>query len=137
MDARYSSLLGITKEEMGDSFKKYIDQLAKTEGISKFELIEKIRYWYDGFCFSRSCEKVFNPFSALLLFKKLSFGSYWFESATPSFLIKLMKEKNFDVKRLKEMELREEAFGAYELENLAALPLLFQTGYLTIKEYDR
>ena len=137
MDARYSSLLGITKEEMGDSFKKYIDQLAKTEGISKFELIEKIRYWYDGFCFSRSCEKVFNPFSALLLFKKLSFGSYWFESATPSFLIKLMKEKNFDVKRLKEMELREEAFGAYELENLAALPLLFQTGYLTIKEYDK
>ena len=137
MDARYSSLLGITKEEMGDSFKKYIDQLAKTEGISKFELIEKITYWYDGFCFSRSCEKVFNPFSALLLFKKLSFGSYWFESATPSFLIKLMKEKNFDVKRLKEMELREEAFGAYELENLAALPLLFQTGYLTIKEYDK
>ena len=137
MDARHSSLLGITKEEMGDSFKKYIDQLAKTEGISKFELIEKITYWYDGFCFSRSCEKVFNPFSALLLFKKLSFGSYWFESATPSFLIKLMKEKNFDVKRLKEMELREEAFGAYELENLAALPLLFQTGYLTIKEYDK
>ena len=137
MDARYSSLLGITQEEMEGSFKEYIDQFAESEGSSKSELIEKITYWYDGFCFSRSCEKVFNPFSVLLLFKKLSFGNYWFESATPSFLIKLMKEKNFDIKRLKEMEVREESFGAYELENLAVLPLLFQTGYLTIKEYDK
>ncbi len=137
MDARYSSLLGITREEMEGSFKEYIDQFAESEGSSKSELIEKITYWYDGFCFSRRCEKVFNPFSLLLLFKKLSFGNYWFESATPSFLIKLMKEKNFDIKRLKEMEVREESFGAYELENLAVLPLLFQTGYLTIKEYDK
>ena len=137
MDARYSALLGITREEMEGSFKEYIDQFAESEGSSKSELIEKITYWYDGFCFSRSCEKVFNPFSLLLLFKKLSFGNYWFESATPSFLIKLMKEKNFDIKRLKEMEVREESFGAYELENLAVLPILFQTGYLTIKEYDK
>ncbi|MEA3416865.1 MAG: AAA family ATPase, partial [Thermodesulfobacteriota bacterium] len=137
MDARYSSLLGITREEMEGSFKEHIDQFAESEGSSKSELIEKITYWYDGFCFSRSCKKVFNPFSVLLLFKKLSFGNYWFESATPNFLIKLMKEKNFDIKRLKEMEVREESFGAYELENLAVLPLLFQTGYLTIKEYDK
>jgi hypothetical protein len=80
---------------------------------------------------------VFNPFSLLLLFKKLDFGNYWFESATPGFLIKLMKEKDFDITRLKEMEVREESFGTYELENLAVLPLLFQTGYLTIKEYDK
>jgi len=137
MDARYSSLLGITREEMEGSFKEYIDQFAESEGVSKYELIKKITYWYDGFCFSGTCEKVFNPFSALLLFKKLSFRNYWFESATPSFLIKLMKEENFDIKRLKEMEVREESFGAYELENLAVLPLLFQTGYLTIKEYDK
>ena len=137
MDKRYSSLLGITREEMADSFEEYIDQFAESEGVSKSELIEKITYWYDGFCFSRSCKKVFNPFSALLLFKKLSFGNYWFQSATPSFLIKLMRRKNFDIRRLKKMEVREESFGAYELENPAVLPLLFQTGYLTIKEYDK
>ena len=137
MDMKHSSLLGITKEEMGDSFKNHINQFAKSEGISKPELIKKITYWYNGFCFSRTCEKVFNPFSALLLFKKLRFSNYWFESATPSFLIKLMKEKNFDIKKLKKMEVREESFGAYELENLAVLPLLFQTGYLTIKDYDK
>lgn len=137
MDARYSSLLGITKQELADSFKDHINQFAASEEISKPELIKKIIYWYNGFCFSGTCEKVFNPFSALLLFQKLKFSNYWFESATPSFLIKLMKEKDFDLKRLKEMEVGEESFGAYELENLAVLPLLFQTGYLTIKKYDK
>ena len=137
MDTRYSSLLGITKEEMEHNFKEYINQFAKSEKVSKSDLIKKITYWYNGFCFSGSCEKVFNPFSLLLLFKKLNFGNYWFESATPGFLIKLMKEKDFDITRLKEMEVREESFGTYELENLAVLPLLFQTGYLTIKEYDK
>ena len=137
MDVRYSSLCGITQREIEICFEKHIGRLAESEGIEKSELIEKITYWYDGFCFSKRCEKVYNPFSTLLLFDRTDFGNYWFESATPSFLIKLMKEKNFDIKRLKEMELREEAFGAYELENLAVLPLLFQTGYLTIKEYDK
>ena len=137
MGMKYSSLLGITRQEMEDSFKDHIDQFAESEGVSKLELIKKITYWYNGFCFSGTCEKVFNPFSILLLFDNAQFSNYWFESATPSFLIKLMKEKDFDIMRLKKMEAREESFGAYELENLAVLPLLFQTGYLTIKEYDK
>jgi len=137
MDARYSSLLGITREEMEVSFKEYIDQFAESEGSSKSELIEKITYWYDGFCFSRSCEKVFNPFSVLLLFKKLSFGNYWFESATPSFLIKLIKGKGFDLNRLDRVKVGESAFSSYEIENLKVVPILFQTGYLTITGYDK
>ena len=137
MDMKSSSLLGITREEMVNNFKDHIDQFAKSEGISKPELIKNITYWYNGFCFSRNCEKVFNPFSMLLLFDNARFSNYWFESATPTFLIKLMKDKNFDIMRLKKMEAREESFGDYELENLAVLPLLFQTGYLTIKEYDK
>jgi predicted AAA-ATPase/PD-(D/E)XK nuclease superfamily protein len=137
MDARYSSFLGITREEMEGSFKEYIDQFAESEGSSKSELIEKITYWYDGFCFSRSCEKVFNPFSLLLLFKKLSFGNYWFESATPSFLIKLIKEKDLDLSRLDGVKVDESAFSSYEIENLKVVPILFQTGYLTITDYDK
>ena len=101
MGMRYSSLLGITKEEMEDSFKEHIAQFAKSEDISSSELIKKITYWYDGFCFSRRCKKVFNPFSMLLLFDNARFSNYWFETATPSFLIKLMKEKDFDIMRLK------------------------------------
>ena len=136
MNAGYSSLLGITRQEMESCFKEHIDQFLESEGIDKSELIKKITYWYDGFCFSRSCEKVFNPFSMLLLFDNAEFGNYWFESATPSFLIKLIKEKSFDIKKIQGLEVREEDLSTYEIESLSAVPLLFQTGYLTIKEYD-
>ncbi|MEA1901748.1 MAG: AAA family ATPase [Thermodesulfobacteriota bacterium] len=137
MDTRYSSLLGITREEMESSFKEYIDQFAKTEGVGKSELIEKITCWYDGFCFSRNCEKVFNPFSMLLLSDKAQFSNYWFESATPSFLIKLIKEKDLDLSRLDGVKVDESAFSSYEIENLKVVPILFQTGYLTITDYDK
>ena len=137
MDTRYSSLLGITRQEMESSFKEYIDQFAKTEDVSKSELVEKITYWYDGFCFSRSCEKVFNPFSILLLFDNARFSNYWFESATPSFLIKLIKEKDFDLTGLDGVNISESAFSSYEIENLKIIPILFQTGYLTITEYNK
>ncbi|MBL0717397.1 MAG: ATP-binding protein [Desulfosarcina sp.] len=136
MDTRYSSLLGITREEMKICFKKHIDRFAKTEKISNAELIEKIIYWYNGFCFSGICEKVFNPFSMLLLFDNTRFSNYWFESATPGFLIKLMKEKKIDVKKMQDLEVREENLSTYEIEDLSIIPLLFQTGYLTIKGYD-
>lgn len=136
IDTKYSSLLGITRQEMEHSFKEHIDRFAETENITNAELIEKIAYWYDGFCFSGTCEKVFNPFSMLLLFDNAKFSNYWFESATPSFLIKLMKEKSFDIKKMKDLEVREENLSTYEIEDLSLVPLLFQTGYLTIKGYD-
>ncbi|MBL0717398.1 MAG: ATP-binding protein [Desulfosarcina sp.] len=136
MDAQYSSLLGMTMEEMETCFKAHIDCFVKTKGVSNAELIEKITYWYNGFCFSKSCRKVVNPFSALLLFKKLDFSNYWFESATPGFLIKLMKEKKIDIEKMQDLEVREENLSTYEIDDLSLIPLLFQTGYLTIKGYD-
>ena len=136
MDVKYSSLLGITKEEMEISFKNHIDHFAETEKINRAELIKKITHWYNGFCFSETCEKVFNPFSMLLLFDNLRFRNYWFESGTPSFLIKLIKEKNFDIKKIENLEIREEELSTCEIEDLSLVPLLFQTGYLTIKGYD-
>ncbi|MBW2740432.1 MAG: AAA family ATPase, partial [Deltaproteobacteria bacterium] len=136
MNAGYSSLLGITRQEIENCFKEHIDQFLESEGIDKSELIKKITYWYDGFCFSRSCEKVFNPFSMLLLFDNAEFSNYWFESATPSFLIKLIKKKEFDLTGLDGVNISESAFSSYEIENLKIIPILFQTGYLTITEYN-
>ena len=137
MDVRYSSLLGITQQEMERCFEEHIDVFAKSEGIDKSELIEKIAYWYNGFCFSRSCEKVYNPFSALLLFDRAEFGNYWFESATPSFLIKLIKGTGSDLIRMDGVRVGESAFSSYEIENLKIVPIFFQTGYLTIAGYDK
>ena len=137
MDTKYSSLLGITRQEMEICFKNYIDRYAKSEGVNKSELIKKITYWYDGFCFSGSCEKVFNPFSMLLLFDNARFSNYWFESATPSFLIKFIKKKGFDLNKLDRVKVSESAFSSYEIENLKVVPILFQTGYLTITGYNK
>jgi len=137
MNTRNSSLLGITRQEMETSFKEYIDRFAEAEDVSNAELIKKITYWYNGFCFSGTCEKVFNPFSMLLLFDNLRFSNYWFESATPSFLIKLMKEKNFDITGLDGINISESSFSSYEIENLKTIPILFQTGYLTIAGYNK
>ncbi|WDN90065.1 hypothetical protein BuS5_03035 [Desulfosarcina sp. BuS5] len=137
MDTGYSSFLGITMQEMKTFFKDHIDQFAKTENITKAVLIEKITYWYNGFCFSKGCTKVFNPFSALLLFKKFDFSNYWFESATPSFLIKLIKEKDFDITGLDGVNISESSFSSCEIENLKTIPILFQTGYLTIAGYNK
>ena len=137
MDTKHSSLLGITRQEMEVCFKNHIVRFAKSEGISNAELIKKITYWYNGFCFSGTCEKVFNPFSMLLLFDNVRFSNYWFESATPSFLIKLIKEKRFDLTGLDGVNISESAFSSYEIENLKIIPILFQTGYLTISGYNK
>ncbi|MDL1964965.1 MAG: AAA family ATPase [Deltaproteobacteria bacterium] len=122
---------------METSFKEHIDRFADTEDVSNAELIEQITYWYNGFCFSGICEKVFNPFSMLLLFDNARFSNYWFESATPSFLIKLIKEKDFDLTGLDGVNVSESAFSSYEIENLKIIPILFQTGYLTIAGYNK
>jgi PD-(D/E)XK nuclease superfamily/Predicted AAA-ATPase len=100
-------------------------------------LLEQIRNWYNGFCFVEECERVYNPFSTLQLFNKQRFANYWFETGTPTFLVKLIREQNYDIHQLDELEVSELGFSTYELENLALIPLLFQTGYMTIQSYDR
>ena len=84
MDARYSSLLGITPHELRNNFADRMEQLATKEGIGIKQLKEKIADWYNGFCFGENGARVLNPFSILLLFDSARFGNYWFETATPS-----------------------------------------------------
>ncbi|MEA3342227.1 MAG: AAA family ATPase [Chloroflexota bacterium] len=136
MDDRFAALLGITQTEVETCLGDYIEALVKREGMSKRALLEKIKSWYDGFCFSKKCVPVYNPFSILLLFDMQDFRNYWFETGTPTFLIKLIREQNYDVREIENLHVNELAFGSYEIEDLAILPLLFQTGYLTIKGYD-
>ena len=137
MDERYSALLGITPQELEDNFADRMKQLAKTEAIGIDKLNKKIMEWYDGFCFSRNCQRVLNPFSMLLLFDNVRFGNYWFETATPSYLIKLIKGKDFDLTGLDGVTISESTFNSYDVENPKIVPILYQTGYLTIAEYHK
>ncbi|GAB4497018.1 MAG: ATP-binding protein [Anaerolineales bacterium] len=136
MDNAYATLLGVTQNELETYFAEYLQAFADTHQIAPAELRQQIRLWYNGFCFSSRCETVYNPFSLLLLFQKQKFQNYWFESGTPTFLLKLLKDRHYDLQTLQELEIPELAFSTYEIESLEIVPLLVQSGYLTIQGYD-
>ena len=95
---------------------------------------EKIKKWYNGYSWDGK-SSVYNPFSLLHFFRGKEFKNYWFESGTPTFLINLAKRQElFDFEKVKASNFQ---LGAYELDHIQILPLMFQTGYLTIKEYDQ
>jgi hypothetical protein len=133
MNTKYSAIIGITEEELKINFKEYILDFSKTLKVSEDQLLEKIQHWYNGYCFSGQCERVYNPFSTLLLLENKEFKNYWFETGTPTFLIDILKKTNYPLPDLEGVEMDSQYFSTYELEHLEPIPLLFQTGYLTIK----
>jgi hypothetical protein len=132
----YAALLGYTQEELTNYFPLEIDSLAQKEGLSPWALLDQIKHWYNGYRFSKADLSVYNPFSTLLLFKQQKFSGYWFESATPTFLINLIQERAFDITGIEKLKIREADLSVFEIDKLSVLPLLYQTGYLTISSYD-
>ncbi|BDU51116.1 ATP-binding protein [Haliovirga abyssi] len=132
----FATFLGYTKEELHKYFDEYIEMVAKSNSISKEEMYLKIKEKYNGFRFTEEEYSVYNPFSIgrLCIYKKLK--NYWFESGTPTFLVNLMKARNYDVTEMENLELEENSIIAYDIERLQLEPLMFQTGYLTIKDYE-
>ncbi len=135
LNTQFATALGLTEAEIRHNLAEYITPFAQKEGSSENAFIEKMRHWYNGFCFAPEAENVYNPFSTFLLFYNQRFANYWFESGSPTFLIKLIHQGNYDLEQLSHLELGELAFSTYEIERLSIVPLLFQTGYLTIKGY--
>jgi len=135
INSKYSAMLGITETELKENFKEHILDFSNTLKITEDALLDKIRFWYNGYCFTGDCEKVYNPFSTLLMFENKDFGNHWFASGTPTFLIQLARRTNFDIGEMP-IKLEEISFSTYDIEDLDVIPLLFQTGYLTLKDYD-
>ncbi len=129
---RYSTMLGYTQEELEANFAEHIKALAEEEGLSN--VLPKIKEWYNGYSWDAR-NFVYNPFSILLLFDNLRFANHWFKTATPTFLIDLIRKQEFY--ELDGMLVGDSMFDSFDLENLQLAALLFQTGYLTIKHYDR
>lgn len=134
---RFATVLGYTQQELENSFGSWINQLSISEQLSFTELLAKIKHWYNGYQFSEKDVKVYNPFSSLLLFNHQKFTTHWFATGTPTFLVNLIDERKFDVTSLEKLEVQESSFSVYEVDQLEILPLLYQTGYLTIQGYDR
>ncbi len=136
LDNRNAALLGMAQEEVETCFSEHIEAFSTQGSIPVPELIEKIRHWYNGFCFSSTCIPIYNPFSLLMVLDMQEFRNYWFETGTPTFLIRLLKTRNYDIQDIEDMNVDELAFSSFEVDNLRPVALLVQTGYLTIKAFD-
>ncbi|MBC7474370.1 MAG: AAA family ATPase, partial [Candidatus Sericytochromatia bacterium] len=133
---KFSKIVGIDEEQLYSYFGERITLLAQKENISEDKLKLILRKWYNGYSWDGK-NFVYNPYSLLSVFSAEEFKNYWFETGTPTFLIKMIKEYNLDVKKLEKSVLSEEDFSSYEVDNMNVMALLFQTGYLTIKEIIR
>ncbi|MEM7403462.1 MAG: AAA family ATPase, partial [Myxococcota bacterium] len=135
MTQDYATLLGYTQQELETYFATHIKQLAAQLALSHQHCLDTIRLWYNGYRFSRKQVRVYNPFSTLLLLRHREFHPHWFATGTPTFLIELLKQRP-DIKpqQLSNCQVDQEAFLSYNLEHIeeSLLPLLVQTGYLTI-----
>ena len=133
----YSDLCGISQEELERYFEPEINALAEKQKVSVEMAKEKLAKMYDGYHFTYEVEGVYNPFSLLKCFKQRRFDSYWFDTATPTMLIKTLEKKSSDLLRYtKPIIIQESAFKNYDPESENVLPVLYQSGYLTIKDYD-
>ncbi len=130
MDARTATLLGYTQPELATNFPDYIERLAGAIGRDKAETLDALRVWYNGYRFHHRAETIYNPVSVMKCLDNQEFKNYWFETGTPTFLIELLRKKPIDPTG---MVADESDFGTYDPEQLSVLPLLVQTGYLTIK----
>ena len=137
MNKDYAGICGITKEELLTQMSDDIDMLATEQGISREKTIDKLKEHYDGYHFSGVSPDVFNPFSLLNCFADREFGAYWFSSGTPTYLINMLRKFDVLPTEIAPTDALASAFDA-PTENMKTItPLLYQSGYVTIKNYDR
>ena len=134
---QYSALCGITEQELVTDMAEDIRQMAEVFGCSFEEMHSKLKAQYDGYRFSSKAEEVYNPFSLMNAFGDKMLSNYWFESGTPTFLIRQMRHFRTDITTMERIEVPDSAFDRPPEAMTTALPLLYQSGYLTIKDYDR
>ena len=137
MDPAFSSICGITEQEFISVFGEDINRLAEVYGSTYSEMHAKLKLQYDGYHFSENSLEVYNPFSLLKAFQQSKVANYWFESGTPTFLIRQMQHFHTDILSLEQLEAFSSDFDQPTEAMQTALPLLYQSGYLTIKDYDR
>ena len=136
MDYRYVNICGTTEEELKSYFKEGISELASANGDSESETIDKLRMRYGGYHFEKNSEGIYNPFSVLNTLAKHRYKDYWFETGTPTFLIELLKEHGYRLPDLNKEQVSAIVMSRMDSTPTNLIPIIYQTGYLTIKGYD-
>jgi len=137
MKDEYASVCGFTEKELLDEFEDDIHELADANELSYEEALAELRKYYDGYHFSAKSPGIYNPFSIINALDDKECNNYWFSSGTPTFLIELLQEKGYDMLQLDELWASESRFNVPTEKITDPVPVLYQSGYLTIKEYDR
>ena len=135
MDAEYAGICGITEEELTAQLADYVEAIAESQGKTHEEVLQQLKQNYDGYHFSWPSPDIFNPFSLLTAFAKRKIGSYWFASGTPTYLIEMMRKFGVAPSQIGPTEAMASAFDAPTERMTSLIPLLYQSGYLTIKDY--
>ena len=136
MQSEYAALCGITEEELTTQMLPDLAKLAERYKCSIEEIHNKLKLQYDGYHFAENSPEIYNPFSLLKCFNQKDVANYWFESGTPTFLIRQMQHFRTDITSMERIEASATAFDRTTEAMTTALPLLYQSGYLTIKDYD-
>ena len=137
MDARYADICGISEQELKSYFGESVKTLAEMNGLSEEECYKKLASMYDGYHFHYRTPGIYNPFSLLNTFNANEFRMYWFETGTPTFLVRYLKQGNYNLDNIAKNDVSVETLTGANYVSPAPITLMYQAGYLTIKDYDQ
>lgn len=136
MDQRYISICGMTQDELLYNFREGIEQLGEAYGDTEEETLNKLKIRYDGYHFEENTVGIYNPFSVLNTLAKLRYKDYWFETGTPTFLVDLLKMHNYRLPDITREKVSDDVINSVDSMSTNPIPVIYQSGYLTIKGYD-
>ncbi len=136
LDNRYSDICGITEDELHTVFDDSVSDLASANGMSTSECYAKLKSLYDGYHFSVAGKGMYNPFSVLNTLSSKQFGSYWFATGTPTYLVNLLQQYDYNLDFMSKAEVSADVLNSVEPNSQNPIPVIYQSGYLTIKGYD-
>lgn len=132
----YIDICGINDKELHENLEPELHEFADAQGMTYDNFCDKLKEYYDGYHFTHNSIGIYNPFSLLNAFKRKEFGSYWFETGTPTYLVKLLKKHHYDLERMAHEETDAQVLNSIDSESTNPIPVIYQSGYLTIKGYD-
>ena len=136
LSEQYAEICGITEQEIRDNIDAQVGELATANGLTKDECYLRLKQQYDGYHFHPNSAGMYNPFSLLSALKRKEFGDQWFQSGTPTLLVEVLKRNNYDLEQLTRENVTADLLGSLDAIDTNPIPLLYQSGYLTIKSYN-
>ena len=133
---KYVNICGVSEQELYDNLDAELHEFADAQGMTYEGVCARLKEMYDGYHFTHNSIGMYNPFSLLNAFKRKEFGSYWFETGTPTYLVKLLKKHHYDLERMAHEETDVQVLNSIDSESTNPIPVIYQSGYLTIKGYD-